>query len=451
MEVEAVRVELVVRTARARAVRASLAGAQRITSLYDGDDCPKGADVVATFDADAAMELPEGCGADFEISGTYRPDGDLGVFAGHDLGGPWTLQVRDTDAFGDVVLERWCLHVDVTPGGEPNDPSQADSMWTRPKSLGDAGRRIHSSWGYDPVRDVVVGFGGCTSLTLGFNYSCGGTNKKMTVEWDGSAWTDIDTVTRPGGNSAFGYHGAAMVYDPIDGAMVLFGGYPAQGGYTTNAETWTYNGSEWTQRLPAMSPSARAEHTMVWDPVGAQVILFGGYDPGGGMTKVKSDVWAWDGDVWSPMPSVGGPGPLHTHAATWHSGLERMVVFGGLAGAEYPIAEKNPELWSYNPVDGQWEQHEDAPVGVAASNLAYDDTRDRLVMFGGRPGSMEDSYQETFEWDGAEWFTRVIPVWEPRPRFGHGMVWIPSKEVVFLYGGSYSTALYDTWYYAKIP
>ncbi|MGB1014040.1 MAG: Kelch repeat-containing protein, partial [Nannocystaceae bacterium] len=157
-------------------------------------------------------------------------------------------------------------------------------------------------------------------------------------------------------------------------------------------------------------PSARAEHTMVWDPDGAQVILYGGHDPSG-MTKVMSDVWAWDGEDWSALPSEGGPGALHVHAATWHAGLGRMVVFGGFTEPGYPQKEKNPELWSYNPQGGQWQQHEDAPVGVAGSQLAYDGVRDRLVMFGGRAGALGSSYPETYEWDGAQWATLVKPVW----------------------------------------
>lgn len=445
--ISSVRIELTLRTPDASGVSASLAGAQRITSLYGGGECSQGADLVATFDEDAAATISETCPGGEGISGEVRPDGDLGTFVGRDLGGAWTLRVRDMKFSGDAVLERWCLHVDVKPGAADTDPSDADAVWLRPKSLGDAGRRVYTSWGYDPDRDVIVGFGGCSQVSSSFN--CHSPTQKMTVEWDGEQWQDIDTPQRPGGNQ-LGHHGGSMAYDESSGALVLFGGYPGPWGSGPTDETWTYDGITWTQQSPAMSPSARAEQTMVWDPDGAQIVLYGGHDPNG-MTKVLSDVWSWDGESWSPLPSQGGPGPLHAHAAAWHSGLSRMLVFGGFASPGYPTSEKNPQLWSYDPAGGQWAQHEDAPIGVSGSKIVYDGVRDRLIMFGGREGSQGTIYAGTYEWDGAAWSTLTKPVWEPVARFHHGMVWMEPHGVAFLYGGYYSLAANDTWYYTRVP
>lgn len=449
--IAAVRVELVARTADAAEVGVSIAGAQRFTGLFDGEHCKDGLDVAATFDAAAATALADACPEGQGLSGAVRPDGDLGVFVGRAPGGPWTLRIRDREfAQGETTLEleRWCLHIDVAPGAANTDPTQGDALWLRPKSLGDAGRRILATWAYDESRDVVVGFGGCPFV--GQAFSCQPTGAmKMTVEWDGVEWRDIDTAEHPGG-FATGHHAGAMAFDPVAGHLVLFGGFPDSGGFAPTAATWTYDGAAWTELAPPQSPSPRAEHTAVWDPVHSQVIVFGGHDPSA-PEPVKSDVWAWDGATWSPLPGAGGPGPLHLHAATWHAGLQRMLVFGGFAAGGYPQSDASAQLWSYDPAAGAWQQHADAPVGVAAPQIVHDALRDRVVLFGGRAGLLGDSFFETHEWDGAAWTTLLRPLWEPDARFGHGMLWLAPHDLAFMYGGFYNQANNDTWYYTPVP
>ncbi len=442
--IAAVRVEIVARTSDASEMNASLAGAQRITSLNDGGHCKDGVDIVATFDQTATNGLADSCQSG--ITGTVQPDGDLSVFHGRDLKGPWTLRVRDEKPTDEpsLVLERWCLHVDVQQTPADTDPTKGDAIWLRPKSLGDAGKRIHSTWGYDPGRDVVVAYGGCSQVSSPF--ICHAANQKLTAEWDGERWQDIDTTEHPG---SIGHHAAAMSYDHVNDRLVLFGGYLNQSGYEPNAETWAYDGSNWEQLAPPQSPPARARHTMVWDPVNSQIVLFGGHDQSN--QTVYDDVWAFDGTSWQQLPSTGGPGPLHTHAAAWHSGRDEMFVFGGFETVNFPQQVGSTQLWSYSPSTGQWQQHADAPVGVGASQIAYDQIRDKLVMFGGRDGALGTSVYETFEWNGATWTADIKPVWFPDARFAHGMMWLPARGVAFLYGGYFSRAARDTWYYTPVP
>ena len=47
-----------------------------------------------------------------------------------------------------------------------------------------------------------------------------------------------------------------MAYDAATGQLVLFGGFDQQHGADLN-DTWTWNGTTWTQLSPATSPPAR--------------------------------------------------------------------------------------------------------------------------------------------------------------------------------------------------
>src|SRR5207245_11699294 len=79
--------------------------------------------------------------------------------------------------------------------------------------------------------------------------------------WDGNNWTQADDVG-PGGRS-----GHAMAFSaPSVGAtsceVLLFGG---QNGASTLADTWSWNGEDWTQ-LSDGGPPPRARHPLPVDP-----------------------------------------------------------------------------------------------------------------------------------------------------------------------------------------
>jgi hypothetical protein len=63
-----------------------------------------------------------------------------------------------------------------------------------------------------------------------------------------------------------------MSYDVATGSVLLFGGYTG----TNAGDTWTYDGTTWTQQSPAVSPPARFRSTTAYDAATATVVLFGG-------------------------------------------------------------------------------------------------------------------------------------------------------------------------------
>ena len=72
---------------------------------------------------------------------------------------------------------------------------------------------------------------------------------------------------------------------------MLFGGYGGRGGL---GDTWTWNGTDWTQRAPAQSPPPRYDHAMAYDSARQRLVLFGGITP-----DFLADTWTWDGSTWS--------------------------------------------------------------------------------------------------------------------------------------------------------
>ena len=81
-----------------------------------------------------------------------------------------------------------------------------------------------------------------------------------------------------------------MVYDALQGEVVLFGGvfFP-----TTYNDTWTWDGSNWQQESPPASPPARAYLAMAYDEVRGNAVIFGGNN----IPTFLNDTW--DGTTWA--------------------------------------------------------------------------------------------------------------------------------------------------------
>src|SRR5262249_20094684 len=114
-----------------------------------------------------------------------------------------------------------------------------------------------------------------------------------------------------------------MVYDPVRQNVVLFGGY--DGAYLN--ETWTWDGTTWTQQHPATSPPVRDTFPMAFDSATQTTVLSGGYSISVG---IHNDTWTWDGTNWrqqhpSSSPSARGSGRQMAYDAA--SG--QLILFGG--------------------------------------------------------------------------------------------------------------------------
>ena len=68
-------------------------------------------------------------------------------------------------------------------------------------------------------------------------------------------------------------YSALMDYGAAMGDIVLFGG-EIYG--SVDGDTWTFNGTTWTQLSPSASPAARGDAMMAYDPAAGNMVLFGG-------------------------------------------------------------------------------------------------------------------------------------------------------------------------------
>jgi len=150
----------------------------------------------------------------------------------------------------------------------------------------------------------------------------GGGGLADTWEWDGSTWTEQKPAQSPPGRNG-------AVAATLNGKVVLFGGDVGMDESAAQAnDTWEWDGSTWTEQSPATSPPAR--EYAVAATVGNTVVLFGGGSgPSGTLQSYLGDTWTWDGTTWTEATPASSPSPRAMASAGALGGV--MVVAGGQA------------------------------------------------------------------------------------------------------------------------
>jgi hypothetical protein len=218
--------------------------------------------------------------------------------------------------------------------------------WWQPTLAHSPPPRFAHGMAYDAARQTIVLFGGQSSTGSWLNDTWEwGWNG---VHWD---WVERTPAHQPPPRTFFGGNGLA--YDGARGVVVLFGG--SQGGSGFLNDTWEWDGTDWTQRFPLISPSARDGHALAYVP-GAHVLLFGGHN-----TVFHQDTWSWDGQTWTQLASpCVPPASRYRHALVYDAARSRPVLFGGWA---FGTPFSDTWTWQFGScVEGRPTEVHDTPV-----------------------------------------------------------------------------------------
>ena len=259
--------------------------------------------------------------------------------------------------FGDT----WTLALNETP-----------PRWDPVETFVHPSARLEHTTAYDAARDRMLLFGGKDAYRF--------FNDVWQLDLTGvPTWSPIATAGVPPSPRE-----SRAIYDPVRDRLLLFGGFSYP--YHLN-ETWelTLSGTPtWHQLFPeGLLPEPRRGQSLIYDPVGDRVLLFGGYDD----TKFFYDVWAleFQGQPhWVPIPTLGvGPGPRYGATATYDPVRRQMIVFGGYDGHylddAFALSLDQAPKWTSIVADPH-------PGPTDFHTMAYDPDRDRFLLFGGNDG-----------------------------------------------------------------
>jgi hypothetical protein len=212
-------------------------------------------------------------------------------------------------------------------------------------------------------------------------------------QWNGTAWTLLASGGPPARMRT------ALAFDPLTQSLYLYGGV------TVNnfplGDLWKWNGTTWTQiPVGAPAPAARESHAMVWDPTlgsGGGLLIFGGTSY---YTGSLNDTWRWTA-AGGFVPYAGAsPLPQYDHAMCRDAARNRILLFA------HDYAARVSQTWEWTGSAWQQRQPLTVPEYRRQARLAYDPTRQRVVLYGGGESPSPETIYSVYEWDGVDWALR---------------------------------------------
>ncbi len=313
-------------------------------------------------------------------------------------------------------------------GGETLGLAETDTWgwngvaWSRLATPAVPGPRAAHVMVYDAARHESVLFGGQNRAGL-----------NDTWLWNGAAWRQATPSVSPSARYA-----SSIAYDTTRARTVLFGGF----GDAALADTWEWNGTTWLSTNPGHRPPARMRGIMTYDPSRNATVLFGGYtlenhDPLG-------DTWTWDGTDWTQLSTVSSPAKRAEGGMTYDAVRGAIVLFGGTNNSG-PLGD----TWTLRGSVWQQETPLLSPT-PRAPNMTFDPSRGDTLLYGGFGGSSFDQpFTDMWQWDGTRW-SEIDLVGAPGVRNESWLVWDPDRRSGVIFGGYTLSLSNETWQYYSL-
>jgi hypothetical protein len=233
-----------------------------------------------------------------------------------------------------------------------------------------------------------------------------GTTSGATWAWSGDTWSALAPATVPPAR-----YGASMAADAVTATVVLFGGLSAPGAFLS--DTWSWNGTDWALNLPTAAPAARSGAAMTFDAARGLIVLFGGTT--GGTTDTtgsanQADTWTFDGSNWTARSPATSPPARNDAAFGFDDGTQTALLFGG-RGATSILGDTwlwNGSTWSTSlplalaPIL--------SPSGRLGASMAAAPAPQHLVLFGGQPGAANPGAANSGAVNDTWTFAAVLPI-----------------------------------------
>ena len=220
-------------------------------------------------------------------------------------------------------------------------------------------------------------------------------NAATTAPWSKSQGEDKLAVGVQVSAKSAAEHGGILCW-------ILFGGYNG----TRLNDTWVWNGDDWQQLFPTISPTGRFSEGIAYDEARRKVVIFGGQTDAGGYS---GDTWLWDGTTtnWMKAETVG-PSARGFSAMGYDPIRQKVLLYGG----QRPEGGYLSDLWTWDGANWSEVSPKFAPPPRHQACMAYDSRRKEFVMsggggkpvsIGGQAGVQEELLNDSWAWNGTKW------------------------------------------------
>lgn len=158
-------------------------------------------------------------------------------------------------------------------------------------------------------------------------------------------------------------------------------------------------------------------------------------------TANNPDVAAWT------RLTTNSPRMHAENAMAYDTLYKKIIIYGGRTG--FPDFDDVKETWAFDYNSSTWTNLNptQSPPWRTSHTMVYDALRHKVLLFGGN--DFVRAYNDLWEYDYSQnrW-TKFSTTTPPEARQMHGMVYIPGRDVVLIFGGRRSdggASFADTW------
>lgn len=175
-------------------------------------------------------------------------------------------------------------------------------------------------------------------------------NTTFTYDSQTRLWDVLTTNTEPNAGAYEGYlMWGSLCYDQYNKKVFLFGG-GAMDNDAGSPGTWTLDPSTktWQKEVLAVEPPPVANAQLVYDPINKAIVLFGGDH----FDEIRNETWVYDcvSKVWAKKNPAIRPAPRAGHAFLYMPKSKKIVLIGGHNHQNAAI----PEMWTYDVATNTW-------------------------------------------------------------------------------------------------
>jgi len=161
------------------------------------------------------------------------------------------------------------------------------STWTNKNPAHHPSARDGAAMTYDSASNSVILFGGEDGTAFADTWS-----------WSGIDWTQLTPAQSPPKRAW-----AGMAASPTTSAPILFGGLDSAG--LVDTWTWENANNKWSAVTTAHHPTARSDFGMTLDTVHSEIVVFGGGNWSGTTLNTEyGDTWTFNGTDWTQEHSA---------------------------------------------------------------------------------------------------------------------------------------------------
>jgi hypothetical protein len=289
---------------------------------------------------------------------------------------------------------------------------------------------FYPSMAEDPADGEAVLFGGCSSVLCS-----GSAVSNATWTYSEGIWSKLALGVSPPAR-----YEAQMAWDPAAGAVVLFGGSGCSNPPTCSAladlnDTWTFANNTWTEQFPRASPASAIEGAMAFDPSYPGVLLFGQFN----YCPFECGTWVYAAGDWAFLNESVEPAQRYDDMMATDGPDDGALLFGGDSQSGAVLAD----TWLFT--DGSWKQLSPltSPAPRSTGAMSVDPTTGRPMLYGGEDLTLSNfpgvTYSDTWTFEGNTWESLPTSTSSPGELWQGAMALDPSSNVAVLIGGCGNT------------